>query len=42
MSQIEADRILDALEQEVVLCDELAALRREQRGLIDAGEYAAA
>jgi len=38
VSQIEADRILDALEQEVVLCDELAALRREQRGLIDAGE----
>ena len=38
MSQTDADTILDALEQEVVLCDELAALRCEQRSLIDSGE----
>ena len=38
MSQTDAEHILGMLQQEVTLCNELAALRSQQRSLIDAGD----
>jgi len=38
VSQTDADHILSTLKQEIALCDELAALRSQQRTLIDVGD----